>query len=99
MHKSLLLIAASTVALITLTGCASQSATSTESQQLASIQLTLTQIQANQVELIALQKAQIGVQIESKNLQSLEYQKQLQLEDFSLRAGTDLSKRPSGHTR
>jgi murein lipoprotein len=71
-------ITASVLALLSLAGCASQSQLDEQNKQIAALTVAVTQIQANQLESIALQKSQIALQAESKNLQTLQYQQQLQ---------------------
>ncbi|MDY7563461.1 hypothetical protein [Pseudomonas sp. AB6] len=76
MKKSV--IAVSVLALLSLAGCASQSQIEEQNNQLAVISATLKQIQATQAEALVLQQMQTSVQIESKNLQTVQYQQQLQ---------------------
>lgn len=76
MKKSI--IAVSALALLSLTGCASHSQLDQQNKQLVAIEATLVQIQAAQAESLALQKTQTSLQVESKNLQTMQYQQQLQ---------------------
>lgn len=54
MKKSI--VAVSVVAMMSIAGCASQSQIEEQNRQLAAINITLKQIQTNQMELISLQK-------------------------------------------
>ncbi|WP_257605309.1 hypothetical protein [Pseudomonas sp. UMAB-40] len=98
MPKFNIVVAVSALSLLSLGGCASQSQLNAQSQQLAAIELTLTQMQANQVESIALQKTQVAQQIESQNIQTLRRQQKLKnalgLQNVSL-----LPERETEHSR
>jgi murein lipoprotein len=74
--KARITFAASALALLSLTGCASQSQIEEQNKQLAAINVTLTQIQAAQAESLTLQKMQTKLQVESHNLQSAQFQQQ-----------------------
>lgn len=72
------ILALSALALLSLTGCASQSQIEEQNRQLASINVALTQIQANQAESLSLQKMQTKLQVETHNVQNAQFQQQLQ---------------------
>ena len=76
--KTKITLAATIMALLSIAGCASQSQVNDEAKQLASMQATLVKIQAAQAESLALQKTQASLQIESKNIQAMQYQRQFQ---------------------
>lgn len=76
--KARITLAASALALLSLTGCASQSQIEEQNKQLTAINVTLTQIHATQVESLALQKIQTSVQVDTHNLQNAQSQQQLQ---------------------
>jgi murein lipoprotein len=67
--KTRITLAASVLALLSLTGCASQSQIEEQNKQLAAINVTLAKIQANQAEAFALQKIQTNIQMDTHNLQ------------------------------
>lgn len=71
-------LAASALALLSLTGCASQSQIEEQNKQLSAINVALTQIQANLAESLSLQKMQTKLQVETHNVQSAQFQQQLQ---------------------
>lgn len=71
-------LAASALALLSLTGCASQSQIEEQNKQLSAINVALTQIQANQAESLNLQKMQTKLQVETHNVQNAQFQQQLQ---------------------
>lgn len=54
-----------------LTGCATSAQLQQQNDQLLLINTNLLQIQANQLQALALQKTQVSLQIESNNLQAL----------------------------
>nr|WP_228857572.1 hypothetical protein [Pseudomonas syringae] len=72
------ILALSVLTLLSLTGCASQSQIEEQNRQLASINVALTQIQANQAESLSLQKMQTKLQFETHNVQNAQFQQQLQ---------------------
>lgn len=78
MLKTRITLAASALALLSLTGCASQAQIEAQNKQLVSINNTLIQIQAAQAESLALQKIQTSVQVDTHNLQAAQSQRQLQ---------------------
>lgn len=74
--KARITFAASALALLSLTGCASQSQIEEQNKQLAAINVTLTQIQATQAESLNLQKMQTKLQVETHNMQNTQFQQQ-----------------------
>ena len=77
MLKARITLAASALALLSLTGCASQAQIDEQSKQLAAINVSLTQIKAAQAEALAQQKVQTSVLIQTHNLQAAEVERQL----------------------
>lgn len=76
--KARITLASSVLALLSLTGCASQSQIEEQNKQLTAINVTLMQIQATQAESLTLQKMQTKLQVETHNLQNAQYQQQSQ---------------------
>lgn len=74
--KARITFAASALALLSLTGCASQSQIEEQNKQLAAINVTLTQILATQAESLNLQKMQTKLQVENHNMQNTQFQQQ-----------------------
>lgn len=68
--KTYMAFAASALMLLSLGGCASQSQMEQQTAQLAAINVSLVQIQANQAESVSLQKHQIALQVLSNGLQA-----------------------------
>lgn len=60
--KSHITLAATALALLSLSGCASQSQIDEQNKQLANLNLSLQQIQQNQLKSMEYQKAQIAYQ-------------------------------------
>ncbi|MHC8403514.1 hypothetical protein ACYZTX_29845 [Pseudomonas sp. MDT1-17] len=60
-------LVASALALLSLTGCASQAQIDEQNKQLATMTLVLTQIQANQLKSMEFQKAQLTYQQQQLN--------------------------------
>lgn len=77
MLKARMTLAASALALLSLTGCASQAQIDEQNKQLAAINVSLTQIRAAQAESLAQQKVQTSVLVETHNLQAAEAAQQL----------------------
>ncbi|QQQ50133.1 MULTISPECIES: hypothetical protein [Pseudomonas syringae group] len=71
-------LAASALALLSLTGCASQSQIEEQNNQLSAINVALTKIQANQAESLNLQKMQTKLQVDTHNQQNAYFQQQSQ---------------------
>ncbi|CZT26013.1 hypothetical protein PCPL58_p1107 (plasmid) [Pseudomonas cerasi] len=69
MNVRALLVAATVTAC--LTGCTTPAQLQQQNDQLLLINTNLLQIQANQLQALALQKTQVSLQIESNNLQAL----------------------------
>lgn len=67
--KARITLGAVALAVLSLTGCASQAQIEDQNKQLAAINASLTQIQAVQAESLALQKMQTKIQVESHNQQ------------------------------
>lgn len=74
--KARITLAASALALLSLTGCASQSQIEEQNKQLAAINVTLTQLQVTQAESLTLQKMQTKLQVETHNIQNAQFQQQ-----------------------
>lgn len=77
MLKARMTLAASALALLSLTGCASQAQIDEQNKQLAAINVSLTQIRVAQAESLAQQKVQTSVLVETHNLQAAEAAQQL----------------------
>jgi murein lipoprotein len=77
MLKTRMTLAATALALLSLTGCATQAQLDEQNKQLAAINVSLTQIQAAQAESLAQQKVQTSVLVETHNLQAAEAAQQL----------------------
>lgn len=71
-------LAVSVLALLSLTGCASQAQIEEQNKQLAAINVALTKIQENQLKGLEFQTYQGALQIQSNNVQKQAYQMQLQ---------------------
>ena len=67
--KTRITLGAAALAILSLTGCASQAQIDEQNKQLEAINVTLTQMQAVQAESLALQKMQAKIQVESHNQQ------------------------------
>jgi murein lipoprotein len=67
--KARITLCAAALAVLSLTGCASQAQIDEQNKQLAAINASLTQIQLVQAESLALQKMQTKIQVESHNQQ------------------------------
>lgn len=65
--KTRITLGAAVLAILSLTGCASQSQIDEQNKQLAAINVSLAQIQAVQAESLDLQKMQAKIQVESHN--------------------------------
>ncbi len=65
--KTRITLGAAALAILSLTGCASQAQIDEQNKQLAAINVSLTQIQAVQAESLELQKMQAKIQVESHN--------------------------------
>lgn len=65
--KTRITLGAAVLAILSLTGCASQAQIDEQNKQLAAINVSLTQIQAVQAESLELQKMQAKLQVESHN--------------------------------
>lgn len=65
--KARITLGAAALAVLSLTGCASQAQIDEQNKQLAAINASLTQIQAVQAESLDLQKMQTKIQVESHN--------------------------------
>lgn len=65
--KTRVTLSAAALAILSLTGCASQAQIDEQNKQLAAINVSLTQIQAVQAESLELQKMQAKIQVESHN--------------------------------
>lgn len=65
--KARITLGAAALAVLSLTGCASQAQIDEQNKQLAAINASLTQIQAVQAESLELQKMQTKIQVESHN--------------------------------
>jgi len=65
--KTRITLGAAALAILSLTGCASQAQIDEQNKQLAAINASLTQIQAVQAESLELQKMQAKIQVESHN--------------------------------
>ncbi len=65
--KARIILAASTMALLSLTGCASQAQIDEQNKQLASMNNSLVQIQENQLKSMEYQKAQLTYQQQQVN--------------------------------
>lgn len=65
--KTCITLSAAALAILSLTGCASQAQIDEQNKQLAAINVSLTQIQAVQAQSLELQKMQAKIQVESHN--------------------------------
>lgn len=65
--KTRINLGAAALAILLLTGCASQAQIDEQNKQLAAINVSLAQIQAVQAESLDLQKMQAKIQVESHN--------------------------------
>ncbi len=65
--KTRITLGAAALAILSLTGCASQAQIDEQNKQLAAINVSLAQIQAVQAESLDLQKMQAKIQVESHN--------------------------------
>ncbi|NWC89983.1 hypothetical protein [Pseudomonas reactans] len=65
--KTRITLGAAALAILSLTGCASQTQIDEQNKQLAAISASLAQIQAVQAESLDLQKMQAKIQVESHN--------------------------------
>ncbi|MDF4211127.1 hypothetical protein P2W50_31235 [Pseudomonas protegens] len=65
--KPRITLGAAALAILSLTGCASQAQIDEQNKQLAAINVSLAQIQAVQAESLDLQKMQAKIQVESHN--------------------------------
>lgn len=77
MLKARMTLAATALALLSLTGCASQAQIDEQNKQLAAINVSLTQIRAAQAESLAQQKVQTSMLVETHNQQAAEAAQQL----------------------
>ncbi|WP_456017491.1 hypothetical protein [Pseudomonas fluorescens] len=67
--KTRITLGAAALAILSLTGCASQAQIDEQNKQLAAINVTLTQIQATQAQQFALQKVQTNILMDTHNLE------------------------------
>lgn len=77
MLKTRLILAASVLALLSLSGCASRAQIDEQNKQLTAINISLTQIHAAQMESLAQQKVQTSTLVQSHNLQAAEAAQQM----------------------
>jgi murein lipoprotein len=75
--KARITLAASGLALLSLTGCASPAQIDEQNKQLAAINVSLMKIQENQLKSIEFQQDQGALQIQSNNVQKQQYELQV----------------------